>query len=127
MRYVKIVAAFVMLLGLSGAGSCSEDKTMAPSVSEAQTSPAAQAPATPQFEKVLGTVASIDSQTLVVTLKEPLKDGPATASIAMTEWSRVVRENEDLTVSDVKPGLPVEVVCEIKDGRKEAVMVCLLP
>jgi Cu/Ag efflux protein CusF len=119
MRYVKIVAAFVMLAGLCGAGTCSEEKTTAPAQ--------AQAPAVPQFEKVFGTVSSIDSQTLVVTLKEPLTDGQTTASIAMTEWSRVVRENEDLTVNDLKPGLPVEVVCEVKDGRKEAVMVCLLP
>jgi Cu/Ag efflux protein CusF len=119
MRLFKFVVAGVLLFGIAGAGSVTANKGTSKAMAEKA------APVTPQFAKVYGAVKSIDAQNLVVTLKDPAKDGSATQSILVTEWTRVVRENEDLTLTDVKPGDSVEVVCEVKDGKNEAVMICL--
>lgn len=125
MRLLKLVVAVFLLVVLAGADSYADDKASAPAQMAAAAPEAAAAPAIPQFAKVFGTVNSINAQQLVVTLKDPAQGGASTETITMTEWTRVVRENEDLTIADVKAGDSVEVVCELKDGAKEAVMVCL--
>lgn len=84
----------------------------------------------PKYAKVYGVVEALTPQgndtLMTVTLKEAMEDGTEKVETILNEWTRVVREYEDLTMADLKVGQPIMVVYEIKDdGTKEAVTINL--
>lgn len=84
----------------------------------------------PSYAKVYGVVETMTPQgsdtLMTVTLKEPMEDGSTKVDVILNEWTRVVREYEDLTMADLKAGQPVMVVYEInQEGGNEAVTINL--